>query len=491
MKYLCNKIYKSALSTFAICILPFLSFAQTSIFVSDQDALNIKSALVSTDGDIKNEGSITGDFTSKLYLNGNRFQLVGDTLSDTFYLGSIYQDNRVGVCYNSNIHLYNDTGYWFIRGSAFTNNRDLWFRNNATWIDNNSTNQFFVNKGLGLIYKPNSGPNITYPVGFDSLPSAYAPIILENFGTPDNFGVRVQRGLDYHYNQPFGTPDSTPILTHAVNNTWIINEEVKGGTRLLYTPIWQASHELPGFFRPESIVAWYSEIDQTWHWEDDQPAVGSDPYSARKIDTLFETATPFANFDYMPVSVGDPVSPLPFEYINIRASWQGTVPFVNATYSFDEQVRQVEILRSLDGVNYTIIDTVNINSAVGAFDFSDVRFNKPNPKGWVYYLARSLHHSAEINSNSASLYYNDEIKSILFPNPAGEFINIYTEVSSPSTGTVQIYATSGELVRTVSTHLDENNYLTKISVSDLAAGVYQAVLTINNQRTVFRFIKAL
>lgn len=471
----------------------FFAIGQTSMFVSDSAQVTINSTLVSANGNIENKGKIIGDTQSILFLNGKEFQYVGDTFSDSIRLGSIYQTNRPGVCYNSNIHLIADTGYWFRGGAAFINNRDMWFLGNSTWIDNNNSLKFFVNKGLGLIYKPNAGPGITYPVGFDSLASAYAPIIIENFGVPDNFGVRVQKGLDYHYQQPFGTPDSAPILTHAVNNTWIINEQVKGGTRLLYTPIWQASHELPSFFRPESIVAWYSDQDHAWHWEDHQPALGSDPYSARKMDTLFPVGWPASlnYFDYMPVSVGDPVSPLPIEQITLATHWLGNFPALKFNYQFEENIQLLGIYRSSNGQSFELIDSISPPKNNGIIQYIDQDYKKDKVSDWVYYQIGTINRAKKVSSNISSLYYSSNSLAYVFPNPTTGNINLYFPTEEIINGTIKVYETSGKLALERNANFNENNNYTTIKTASLAAGVYQIVFTYNNQFQVFRFTKKL
>lgn len=485
-------IFRKAIALFLLFIVfCFQSNAQTSLFVADSAQITINGALISANGDIETKGKIIGDTQSILFLNGNELQNIGDTLSDSIRLGSIYQTNRPGVCFNSNIHLINDTGYWFQGGPAFVNDRDIWFLGNSNWVDNNNSKRFFVNKGLGLIYKPNSGPGITYPVGFDSLPSAYAPIILENFGVPDNFGIRVQKGLDFHYQQPFGTPDSAPILSNAVNNTWIINEHIKGGTRLLYTPIWQASHELPGFFRPQSIVAWYSEIDQTWHWEDHQPAMGSNPYSARKIDTLFQNQTPISNYEYMPVSVGDPLSPLPLESIILKSKWIGNSPLLNIQYQFEENVGLLGIYRSQNGQSFELIDSFMPKQNNGSFSFLDRSYIKSNGNNWVYFQIRTLNRVEKIVSNTANLYYSANTLAYVFPNPTSNNLNLFFPTDKLVKGTIKIYELSGKLALHESAVFNENNNIVQVKTSGLAAGVYQLVFIYNNQSQVFRFTKKI
>jgi len=481
------------------CILIFLlgfSFflnltGQSNLFIGSNSHIHIANVVVSIDGNIENRGKVTGNYKSILYLYGYNFQIIGDTLSDTFYLGSIYQNNLKGVFYNSNIYLTAaDTGFLFINGNALIGDGDLWFLNNSIWKNNNNSNRFFVNKGRCLLYKLNSSQPILYPVAYDSFANAYAPIILEEFGVPDYYGVRVQNGIDFHYTFPWGSGDSTPILSSAVNNTWIINEQTAGGAKLLYTPIWQTSQELPIFYRPQSIVAWYSYIDRTWHWENDQNANGTNPYSARKIDTLNSTA--LGQLFYMPVGVGDPISPLPINEISIKGRWVNNLPELFGTYSALETIKYLYIFKSLNAKEFYLIDSIYISKNQGNILYSDKYFNLFDINRNSYYRISSNRDMQLLLSNTVYFYNANNLLEVqLYPNPANKILSLtfFANIEDQN-ASFNIYNLLGQELKKDSKIITMGNNLHTLDISSLPAGVYIMSFKINNQQINKTFIKS-
>ncbi|MFK7923691.1 MAG: hypothetical protein AB8H47_17160 [Bacteroidia bacterium] len=78
---------------------------------------------------------------------------------------------------------------------------------------------------------------VLFPVGNDT----YAPVSLQNAGTTDTFRIRVVNDL-----LTDGT-SGTNIGADAVGKTWLISEEVPGGSDVSMSLQWTAAEELTGF----------------------------------------------------------------------------------------------------------------------------------------------------------------------------------------------------------------------------------------------------
>ncbi|MCP4709703.1 MAG: hypothetical protein GY869_13845, partial [Planctomycetes bacterium] len=123
---------------------------------------------------------------------------------------------------------------------------------------------------------------------------SYTPASLDNQGTTDNFKVRVF---------PMATEDGTAAgaqyTNDVVNMTWVVEEELGGGSDLELTLQWNSADEAPGFDRTQCGIGHYTGAA----WDPQIPAGsagGADPYTRIRADIT--TLSSFA--------VGDSESPL-------------------------------------------------------------------------------------------------------------------------------------------------------------------------------------
>ncbi|HOY96027.1 MAG TPA: hypothetical protein PK509_09835, partial [Catalimonadaceae bacterium] len=89
-----------------------------------------------------------------------------------------------------------------------------------------------------FVHRSLTGSN-TFPIGTST---AYLPVSVNNTGTADHIGIRVQNDV------LSGGLSGAPVDS-VVGATWVINEAVAGGSNLSVTATWNGSDEKPQFTR--------------------------------------------------------------------------------------------------------------------------------------------------------------------------------------------------------------------------------------------------
>lgn len=155
-------------------------------------------------------------------------------------------------------------GFVQLAGSDLSLNPSL-----ALIVSSNSS--YVKTTGTGkFVHRTLSGSKI-FPVG---TATSFLPVTLNNSGTADHVGVRVQS--DVLSGGLAGSP-----VDSVVGATWVINEAVAGGSNLSVTPTWNGSDEKPQFTR--SLTALQGFQNGVWSniaGGSQVAATGSDPYQA-------------------------------------------------------------------------------------------------------------------------------------------------------------------------------------------------------------------
>lgn len=193
-------------------------------------------------------------------------------------------------------------------GSITLGNADL-VLGPAAGISGAGATQCIITDGTGELRVQGIGVGgrtgaVLFPVG--STAGSYTPLILQNGGFSDAFGVRVAAGvLD-------GGSTGSAISSDVVGKTWFITEQTAGGSNAALTFEWSAADELPAFDRGLCYVAHHDGSD----WQQLQvlgASTGAGPW--QRAVTGVTSFSPFA--------IGDGGSPLPVEYRTLSAEVHG------------------------------------------------------------------------------------------------------------------------------------------------------------------------
>jgi hypothetical protein len=251
------------------------------------------------DGNIANAGniSITGNWINDA-VTGN---LLENTSGTVTFSGSAMQsisgNNKTwfsNLIISNNVELASETS---VSTLLSISNADLNLQESDLVLEGNaliagySATSYIVAENAGRL-KRNVSTNLTeFPVGTSV---SYVPVILENTGTADIFGVKVFN--DVLENGMSG--GSISQIDHCVNNTWDISEQDSGGSDLTITAFWSSIIEGNNFDRTACGLGHFYE--GTWNPQPFAPAVGNDPFSLTR--NRITTLSPFA--------VGDTASPM-------------------------------------------------------------------------------------------------------------------------------------------------------------------------------------
>jgi hypothetical protein len=251
------------------------------------------------DGNIANAGniSVTGNWINDAVIGYLLLNTTGTVTFSGSSAQSISGNNKTwfsNLIISNNVELASETSVSTLLSISNADlnllESDLVLEDNAL-IAGYSATSYIIAENAGQLKRTVSTNLTEFPVGTSV---SYVPVILENTGTADLFGVKVFN--DVLENGTSG--GSISQIDHCVNNTWDISEQDPGGSDLTITAFWTSIIEGNNFDRTACGLGHFYE--GTWNPQPFAPAVGNDPFSITRNGIT--TLSPFA--------VGDTASPM-------------------------------------------------------------------------------------------------------------------------------------------------------------------------------------
>ena len=248
---------KKKILLLSLLVLAAFSYGQITLETNAQLIVSSGSTVIASDGIVNNGGvidnagtiEIKGDLenntsalmtstnTGTVKFNGSAAQKITGTADADFY-GTVEINNANGVSIDTTAagagsnQTINGT-LAFTAGLFTLNWFDLTLTADATGA---AAGKYVQTDSVGVVVREvlaDSSATV-FPIG----KSAYNPVTLHNTGTVDNFGARV-----------VDTVDVTGSTDHFVDRSWIVSEEISGGSALTVVPQWNVAEELTGFDR--------------------------------------------------------------------------------------------------------------------------------------------------------------------------------------------------------------------------------------------------
>ncbi len=233
---------------------------------------NMDGGEINNSGDIYITGSWINSATSGHLLEGTT-GCVHFTGSSTQYIAGASRT------WFNDLHIQND-----VILNVETSVSDILLLDNATVkIGNNnfilqsgadisgaSASSYIIAENNGRLYREVDNSNIVFPVGTQA---SYTPVSVNNYGTPDFYGIRVF--ADVLDGGSSGT--TIPQIDNCVNMTWDIIEFIPGGSNLTVSTVWNASDEGTNFDRSQCGIGHYT--NSAWNPQSSGSAIGSNPYA--------------------------------------------------------------------------------------------------------------------------------------------------------------------------------------------------------------------
>lgn len=221
-------------------------------------------------------------------------------------LGMLTLNNASGLSLSGTIEISGTLS--LSAGSVALGNADL-ILGPAAGISGAGATRFIVTDGDGELRQQGLGVGgrtgtVLFPVGSNT--GSYTPLMVQNGGLIDAFGVRVADGvLD-------GGTTGSAISSDVVGKTWFVSEQTAGGSNTNLTFEWGAADELSAFDRTLCYVAHHDGSD----WQQLQALGGST--GGGPWQRAVSGVTSFS-----PFAIGDGGSPLPVEYRTLSAEVSG------------------------------------------------------------------------------------------------------------------------------------------------------------------------
>ncbi len=322
---------------------------------------------------------------------------------------------------------------------------------------------FVVTNGAGKLTLVNSHAINVYPVGTSLLSPNF--VELNNTGTQDNFSVRVQPYvLQRGYN-------GDTVRVGNVNRTWFINEQITGGSNVAATFYWSDTHELPGFDRPASRTAHYTN-----KWE-----LGTLGDAVLAVNGQFtKTQTGFTGFSPFTITSGSGAA-LPLELLTFSATPQQNNVLLQWTTTNEINTQSFLVEHSKDGITYTTIGSVTAANTAGNHQY--LFEHKDAGEGIHYYRLKMKDiDGAYTYSLVATAKINQPVLIVAYPNPVQS--TLYLK-NTPAGAVIQLLAQDGRLIR----QQTAQGTLTSFNMQSLPAGVYLIQCLYNQTKTQFKIVK--
>ena len=424
------------------------NYAQTNLIISGGNWVNQNSNIVLKNTKLTNNSTfhagsgtviVTGDATTAQ-------SEIGGTSQTTFYNVSINKNtNNV----NLNQHATVSNSLQFINGKLEISNYDLTIGNTGT-ITGQNKDRYIKTNGTGFLIRQVGTSWTPFPVG----KVTFNPARLKNDGTLDKFKVRVED----HFLQN-GTSGAN-ITTNVIPKTWLIEEEIVGGSDVSMRLIWRPIHVGSGFNTNASQITHFTG----GNWQD-QTTGASTADNSYSSDHRYREAINITSFSPFGVKSG---AALPVELLyfygekeggNVRLDWQTATELNNSHF---------DIEWSRDGVSFE-----KIGEVAGAGTTNEVQFygflHLSPILGQNYYRLKQVDFDDKYEyTDILSVNYELGIKNYelnIFPNPASKFI-IIDGIEEGKI--IQIFNVNGKLVKA----FYQNASTEQTDISDLPSGTY-------------------
>lgn len=357
---------------------------------------------------------------------------------------SVTVSNQVDLMYNGSIEL---------------GNNNLILSPSATMVNYDASN-YIITNGNGILQRQVGATDVVFPVGNTS----FNPATLNNLGTTDNFQVRV-------FDQVFDMGTSgIPQTADVVGRTWMIEEEVVGGSLATMTLQWATAEELSVFDRTACGIAHHLG-GSTW----DNPGAYTAATSVG-AGVWSQTRSGFTSFT--PFIVRDVDVDLPIELLFFHAERVSKIQ-VNLDWATASEINNqgFDVERMLDTeTEFTKIGWVDghgTTTSTNSYYLLD-----PNPhQGVSYYRLKQLDFDGTFSYSpmrAVEGYQNDGGTILVYPVPVKNSLIVdFSNWTESNTDVVlEVIDVYGRTLFSKNAVIQQNTLITIHEVKDLLPGTY-------------------
>lgn len=328
----------------------------------------------------------------------------------------------------------------------------------ANTINGGNANSFVHTSGTGVLMRNVGATAVNFPVGR----GAYNPASLANSGTLDKYNVRVIDNVTDD-----GTAVGATTTMAVVNRTWMINEQVAGGSNVNLTLQWNGpAEQVNNFVESSAFIAHYMAADGLWD------NIGGTVQSPGVIQ-----AGGITSFSPFTVSSDNSFAPLPVKLTSFQANCTEK-GYNSVTWQTESETNSSHFIveRSRDGAVWSTVSSLpaaGTSVELKNYAISDISAGA-NFEG--YYRLRQVDFDGEqevfgpisINCDHVEHDYVE-----VYPNPSnGNFkARVYSNSASANV-LIKVCAANGKVVHQQMTNLDKGVTTLFFEQNQLEKGMY-------------------
>ena len=421
-----------------------------SISVLSGKAVNIGSGHITVNGDVTNDGTLSGS-------EGSTLEMAGTTSTDldggSYNLANLKINKTSGeVTANTEIKV---NGEFAIYGGILNmSGNTLVLGSNATTAYDDGNKDAYVNGEMAKI----GVSSIVFPIGNNG---RRAMVGID----PDVANASTRFTANYVYipkdpNAEPTTPD--PMDDGMVRVSKMDNWEISGsnGASAYVTLYWD-----------EGDVSEITELESLTiaHWNGSKWEMLAATATGEPAKGRIRTNAPvtsFSPFTFGSTDVNE--NPLPVEIASFTGRQNGNSVVLEWTTMSEKENDYFEIERSIDGINFVTIGFVQgagNSTEKLAYSFAD---NAPE-QGIAYYRLSQVDYDGtrSFADKVISLsYINGNIRLVVVPNPTRGMFKV--SITGVIGGSAKLMTQSGKTVKIIDIH----NSAESINISDLPSGIY-------------------
>lgn len=282
---------------------------------------------------------------------------------------------------------------------------------------------YIQTNGAGLLKRRVRSTQVSFPVGN----SSYNPVRLLNTfsATTDWYGVRVEDEVRME-----GTTGQA-MISEVIDRTWIITEDINGGSDLHVELQWELADEMPGFERQSCFISQWSGSE--WQEQGTDAASGNGPFRQQLEEV--------ENVSLFSVQSS---SPLPIELSYFQGSSKTGGILLQWATLVEENNAYMAIERSANGLDFKAITQINGNGTTytpQSYSFFD---QQPLP-GINYYRLKQVDFDGTFTYHKTiSIQWNGlDTSPKIYPTVANAYLELQWSTSTLDRSQIEIFDVTG------------------------------------------------
>jgi hypothetical protein len=366
---------------------------------------------------------------------------------------------------------------------------------NANIVRGASPTSYIITGSTGRlrISVPSNGVGIVFPVGASAPSSAtattYTPATLRQTAanSEDIFGVRVINNLYNSYNSTTEAGGGDPRNELSVNKTWLVSEEVVGGSDLSLTLQYNKTDATADFVASQAHLIHYFYTTSAWDHHSTSSewgaTAGTTPNSLAITRTNITSFSPFGVVSVAP-------APLPVSLTAFEARATGTAATCTWSTASETNNDHFVVERSLDGTTFAALGTVKgqgTRTTTTGYRFEDAEAGRLGAST-VYYRLQQVDTNGQATYSAVRAVSFGATMLALYPTPTlGSEATLDLTSLAPQVYQARVLDLAG---RVLLTHSFVGGQAHPFDVRSLPAGAYVVIISGANVRQSLRLLRS-